>query len=117
LGIVSLFSLYNFQKGDLTEKIKDFLVMRAIGSKMRNLRRIIFLEGVFILISAIIVSIPIGLIINELILFDNVILPSLYVPILLIGIVLGFFILLNFISLIPIVKKIKNFPIREITTF
>ncbi len=117
MAIVSIFSLYNFQKGDLTDKIKDFLVMRAIGSKLKNLRRILFFEGVFILISAIILTLAGGMIINSLFLFDNVILPPLYIPILLAGLILGFFIVLNYISLIPILKKIKTLPIREITTF
>ncbi|TFF97399.1 MAG: ABC transporter permease [Promethearchaeota archaeon] len=110
ISIISLFSIYQFQKGDLTEKLNDFLIMHAIGSKLKNLKRILFFEGLFVIIPAISVSFAGSLIINSLFLFDRsiVVMPSILLPLLIYGIILLGFILLNYLVLIPLMKKIKK---------
>ncbi|TXT55482.1 MAG: membrane protein of unknown function [Promethearchaeota archaeon] len=114
MALVSLLSLYNFQKGDLTDKIKDFRIMRALGSPLKNIRRILFFEGLFILISATLLSFAGGMIVNSLFLFENVILPPLYVPFLLSGIIMVFYIGLNSLTILPIIKKIQQEKFNEL---
>ena len=115
--IVSLFSFYDLQKGDLTEKLKDLMIMRAIGSKIRNIRRILFLEGMLALIPSLISSLAGGMIISSLFLTDRVYLPPLYIPFLLIGILLTLFIALNYVILVPITKNLKKLSFKDITLF
>jgi ABC-type antimicrobial peptide transport system permease subunit len=115
--IVSFFCLYNFQRGDLTDKLKDFLIIRAIGSKIKNLRRILFFEGLFILIGTVLLSFAGGLIINSLFLFENAVLPPLYVPLLLLGGILVGGNLINYISILLVLRKLKKVSISKLTTF
>ncbi|GAI75970.1 unnamed protein product, partial [marine sediment metagenome] len=42
MAVISIFSLYNYQKGSIMEKAKDFLIMKAIGSKNKNIKKILF---------------------------------------------------------------------------
>jgi len=107
-SIISLYSLYHFQKGDLAEQLKDFLIMRSIGSKLLNIGKILFFEAFFILMPAVITSLAGGMIINAVFLFEMVDLPPLYIPFLLNSIILLSFIILNSLILIPILKDIKN---------
>ncbi|GAH55657.1 unnamed protein product, partial [marine sediment metagenome] len=49
ISIIAIFSLYNYQKAGIMEKAKDFLIMRAIGSKTKSIKKILFLESTFVL--------------------------------------------------------------------
>jgi ABC-type antimicrobial peptide transport system permease subunit len=117
ISILSIISLYNYQKAGIMEKAKDFLIMRAIGSKTRSLKRILFLESIFILIPSLVVSLGLGMIINSLFLFSRVYLPPLYIPFIMFLILIVFFIIFNFFSLFPILKKINNFSIKDFTMY
>jgi len=114
MAVISVLSLYNYHKGGIVEKAKDFLIMRAIGSKFRSLRRILFLETLYVLIPSIILSLGIGMILNSIVLFDRVHLPHISIPFIIMGILLGVFLLLNFLGMFPVIKKIKkNFSIKD----
>ncbi|MBY9006933.1 MAG: FtsX-like permease family protein [Candidatus Lokiarchaeota archaeon] len=115
--IISVFSLYDLHKGDLTEKLKDLIIMRAIGSRIRNIRRILFMEGIFTLIPSILSSLAGGMIISSLFLSDRVYLPPLIIPFMLFSFIFILFIVLNYIILIPITKNIKKLSFKDITLF
>ncbi len=117
ISILSILSLYNYQKAGIMEKAKDFLIMRAIGSKTRSLKKILFLESSFILLPSLIVSLGIGMIINSLFLFSRVFLPPLYIPFIFFLVLFTIFIIFNFLSLFPIIKKINNFSIKDFTMY
>ncbi|MFW9988953.1 MAG: FtsX-like permease family protein [Candidatus Odinarchaeota archaeon] len=117
ISIIAILSLYNYQKAGLMEKAKDFLIMRAIGSKTRSLKKILFLESTFILIPSLIFSLAFGMIINSLFLFNRVYLPPLYIPFVLFLVLFGIFIIFNFLSLFPLIKKINNFSVKDFSIY
>ena len=113
MAIISILSLYNYQKAGLVEKAKDFLIMRALGSKKKALKRILFLESLFVIIPSMLLSLALGMIINSVVLFDRAYLPPLYIPFIGIAILFGIMIVFNLLSLIPIMKKIEQFNIKD----
>ncbi|MFX1569474.1 MAG: FtsX-like permease family protein [Promethearchaeota archaeon] len=117
ISILSILSLYNYQKAGIMEKAKDFLIMRAIGSKTSSLKRILFLESIFILLPSLLLSLAIGMIVNSLFLFNRVFLPPLYVPFIVFLILFVIFIIFNFLSTFPIIKKINNFTVKDFTMY
>jgi ABC-type antimicrobial peptide transport system permease subunit len=117
MSFISIFSLYNFQKGGIMEKSKDFLIQRAIGSKFKYIKRILFLEALYVIIPALSLSLGIGMILNEIFLFERVYLPPLYIPFSIFGIILLAFVFFNYLSLFPIMKKVKKFTIKDFEIF
>jgi len=117
ISIVTILSLYNYQKAGIMEKAKDFLIMRAVGSKTRSIKKILFLESLFILLPSLLTSLAIGMIINSLFLFNRVYLPPLYIPFMVFMILFVIFIIFNFLSLFPIIKKINNFSIKDFNMY
>ncbi|MHA1373141.1 MAG: FtsX-like permease family protein [Promethearchaeota archaeon] len=113
LLVISLLSLYNYQKSGIMGKAKDFLIMRAIGSSYKSIKRILFLEMFYVIIPSLFFSLGIGMILNALVLFDRVTLPPVSVPFILIGILIGLFLLFNYLSLYSLMKKIKKFSIKD----
>jgi ABC-type antimicrobial peptide transport system permease subunit len=113
LGIISILSLYNYQKSGILDKAKDFLIMRAIGSKYRNLKRIMFFETLYIIVPALFLSLGIGMILNSFVIFERVELPHISIPFLLTGVMLVIYLIINYLSLIPLIKKIKKFSIKD----
>ncbi|MHA1150895.1 MAG: FtsX-like permease family protein [Promethearchaeota archaeon] len=113
LTVISVISLYNYQKAGLIEKAKDFLIMRAIGSKNKSIKRILFLETFFIIVPAISIALSISMILNSIVLFDRVYLPPLFVPFMVAGSLFGAILILNYLSLIPIMKKINSFNVKD----
>lgn len=117
ISIIAIFSLYNYQKAGIMEKAKDFLIMRAIGSKTKSIKKILFLESTFVLMPSLLLSLAIGMIINSLFLFDRVYLPPLYIPFVLFLFLFLIFIIFNFLSLFPLLKKINNFSIKDFSMY
>ncbi len=113
MAIISILALYNYQKGNIIEKAKDFLIMRAIGAKYKSIKKILFLEAFYMIIPSVLLSMGIGMIINSLVLFDRVYLPSISLPINIIGLLFIAFLAFNYISLFPILSKIKKFTIKD----
>ena len=113
IAILAFLSLYNYQKSGVMEKARDFLIMRAIGSKNKSLKRILFLESLFIIIPSLLISLGIGMILNSSVLFARVSLPPVFIPITLFGVLLAIFIFFNYLSLLPIMKKINRFSIKD----
>jgi ABC-type antimicrobial peptide transport system permease subunit len=113
MAIISVFALYNYQKGNILEKAKDFLIMRAVGAKYKSIKKILFLEAFYMIIPSLLLSMGIGMIINSLVLFDRVYLPNLSLPIIIIGLLFIAFLAFNYISLFPILSKIKKFTIKD----
>jgi ABC-type antimicrobial peptide transport system permease subunit len=113
MSAVSIISLYNYQKGGIMEKVKDFLVMRAIGSKAKSIMKILYLEALYIIIPSLGLSLGVGMILNSIILFDRVFLPNIIIPILYIVFLLFIFGIFNFLSLFPIMKKLNKFTVKD----
>lgn len=111
--IISIISLYNYQKGGIMDKAKDFLIMRAIGTKYKFIKRIMFFETLYIIIPSLSLSLGIGMILNSLILLQRAYLPHISIPFTIIGIFLLIFLFFNYLSLFPILKKIKKFAIKD----
>jgi len=110
---ISILSLYNYQKAGLYEKVKDFLIMRAIGSKKKLIKRILFLESLFMIIPSIFLSLGLGMIINSVFLIDRAYLPPLYIPLIGIALLFGIMVVFIYISILPIIKKIDKFTIKD----
>ncbi|HDZ18424.1 MAG TPA: ABC transporter permease [archaeon] len=110
---LAILSLFNYQKVGIIEKSKDFLIMRAIGSKISSIRKILFTESVFIILPSLLLSFGIGMILSTNLLLSRAYLPPLIVPLIFFIIILGIFMIFNFLSLIPIVKKINYFNIKD----
>ena len=117
MAVVGIVSLYNYQKGGIIEKSKDFLIMRAIGTKNKSLKRILFIENLFVIIPSLLFSMGFGMLINSVILFDRVTLPPLYIPLMIISILFGILIIFNLLSLVPIMRKIKTFTIKDFEVY
>jgi len=113
MAIISILSLYNYQKGSIMEKAKDFLIMKAVGSKNKNIKKILFLEALYVIIPSLFLSLGIGMILNSLVLFQRVSLPNIITPFIIIGILFVAFLTFNYLSLYPIIKKIKKFTIKD----
>jgi ABC-type antimicrobial peptide transport system permease subunit len=113
MSAVAIISLYNYQKGGIMEKVKDFLVMRAIGSKAKAIRKILFLEAIYALIPSLGLSLGIGMILNSTFLIERVYLPNIIIPFIYIGFLLLVFSFFNLLSLYPIMKKLKKFTVKD----
>ena len=113
MSAVAIISLYNYQKGGIMEKVKDFLVMRAIGSKARAIRKILFLEALYAIIPSLGLSLGVGMILNSTFLIERVYLPNIIIPFIYIGFLLLMFTSFNLLSLYPIMKKLKKFTVKD----
>jgi len=113
MAIISILSLYNYQKGSILEKAKDFLIMKAVGSKSKNIKKILFLEALYVIIPSLFLSLGIGMILNSLFLFQRVSLPHISTPFVIIGLLFVAFLTFNYLSLFPILSKIKKFTIKD----
>ena len=113
LAVVGIISLYYYQRGGIIEQSKDLLIMRSIGAKKKSIRRMLNFEGLYIIIPSSALSLSMGMIINSLFMLDRSYLPPLHVPLLILSILLIASILFNYLSLIPITKKINDFSIND----
>jgi len=113
MAVISIMSLYNYQKGNVLEKAKDFLIMRAVGSQYKSIKRILFLEAVYIIIPSLLLSLGIGMVLNSVILLNRAYLPHISIPFIISGILLVAFLIFNYLSLFPILRKIKKFTIKD----
>ena len=113
MSIISIISLYNYQKGSVLEKAKDFLIMRAVGSQYKSIKRILFLEALYILIPSLLLSLGIGMILNSTILLYRAYLPHISIPFIISGILFVAFLIFNYLSLFPILGRIKKFSIKD----
>jgi len=114
---ISCLSLYNYQKVALHEKIKDFIIMKAIGARSKSLKRILFIENTFIIIISSAYSLGISLVINIIFLFERVSLPPLYIPLIIFCGYFFIFLIINSLSLIPLNKKIRQFSIKDFEVY
>ena len=113
MAIISIFALYNYQKGTILEKAKDFLIMRAVGAKYKSIKKILFLEAFYMIVPSLFLSMGLGMIINSLLLFDRVYLPHISLPFIIIGVLFIALLSFNYVSLFPILSKIKKFTIKD----
>jgi ABC-type antimicrobial peptide transport system permease subunit len=113
MAIISVITLYNYQKGNILEKAKDFLIMKAIGSKYKSIKRILFLEAIYILIPSLLLSLGIGMILNSTVLLNRAYLPHISIPFIIGGILFVAFLIFNYLSLFPILRRIKKFTIKD----
>ena len=117
VSIIGILSLYNYQKSSIMYKARDFLIMRAIGSNNTSLKKILFLESIYVIVPSLLLSLGIGMILNSIVLFARVHLPPLHIPFIIFMVLLGIFTLFNFLSLIPIMKKINKFSIKDFNIY
>jgi ABC-type antimicrobial peptide transport system permease subunit len=117
ISTIAILSLYNYQKSGILEKAQDFLIMRAIGSKTRSLKKILFFESIFVIFPSLLLSLGIGMIVNSLFLFEQVYLPPLYIPFLFFVVLTLIFMVFNFLSLFPIIKKVNKFSIKDFSLY
>jgi len=117
IAILAVLSIYNYQKGGIIEKARDFLIMRAVGAKNKSLKRILFFESLFVMAPSLLISLSIGMILNSIIIFGRVYLPPLYIPLAVFSVITFIFIALNFLSLIPIMRKINKFSIKDFDVY
>jgi ABC-type antimicrobial peptide transport system permease subunit len=117
IAVLAVLSLYNYQKGGIIEKARDFLIMRAIGAKNKSLKRILFFESLFVIVPSLLISLSIGMILNSIIIFGRVYLPPIYIPFTIFIIIFLILLLFNFLSLIPIMKKINRFSIKDFDVY
>jgi len=113
MAIISVVSLYNYQKGNILEKAKDFLIMRAVGSKYKSIKRILFLEALYILIPSLILSLGVGMILNSTVLLNRAYLPHISIPFIIGGVLFVALLIFNYLSLFPILRRIKKFTIKD----
>ena len=113
MAVISIMSLYNYQKDNILEKAKDFLIMRAVGSQYKSIKRILFLEAVYIIIPSLLLSLGIGMVLNSAILLNRAYLPHISIPFIIGGILFVAFLIFNYLSLFPILRKIKKFTIKD----
>jgi ABC-type antimicrobial peptide transport system permease subunit len=113
MAIISIFIFYNYQKGNILEKAKDFLIMRAVGSKYKSIKKILFLEAFYMTVPSLLLSMGIGMVVNTLVLFERVYLPNISLPFIIIGLLFIAFLSFNYLSLFPILSKIKKFSIKD----
>jgi len=113
MAVISIMSLYNYQKGNVLEKAKDFLIMRAVGSQYKSIKRILFLEAVYIIIPSLLLGLGIGMVLNSVILLNRAYLPHISIPFIIGGILFVAFLIFNYLSLFPILRKIKKFTIKD----
>ena len=113
MALISIVSLYNYQIGNILEKAKDFLIMRAVGSQYKSIKRILFLEAFYIIIPSLLLSLGIGMILNSTILLNRAYLPNISTPFVIICILFVAFLIFNYLSLFPILGRIKKFTIKD----
>ena len=113
MAMISILALYNYQKGNILEKAKDFLIMRAVGAKYKSIKKILFLEAFYMIVPSLFLSMGLGMIINSLVLFDRVYLPHISLPFIIIGFLFIALLSFNYVSLFPILSKIKKFTIKD----
>jgi ABC-type lipoprotein release transport system permease subunit len=113
MAVISILSLYNYQKGSIIDKAKDFLIMKAVGSKYKNIKKILFLEALYVIIPSLFLSLGIGMILNSLVLFQRVSLPHISIPFIISGLLFVAFLTFNYLSLFPILRKVKKFSIKD----
>ncbi|MFX1316837.1 MAG: FtsX-like permease family protein [Promethearchaeota archaeon] len=117
IAFIAILTLFYYQRGGILEKAKDFLIMRAIGSKSKYLKRILFMESLLAIIPAILLSLGLGMIFNALFLFERAYLPPLYLPFIIFSLLTISFMFFNYLSLIPIMKKINSFSIKDFNVY
>lgn len=114
---IGILSLYNYQKAGIMEKAKDLIIMKAVGAKNSSIRKILFLEALFIIVPSLMLCAGLSMIFNSLFLIDKVYLPSLVVPFLLMLVIFLTLLLSNYLSLSPIIKRINQYTIKDFEMF
>ncbi|MHA1804312.1 MAG: FtsX-like permease family protein [Promethearchaeota archaeon] len=74
-------SIYNYQRGALQGNLKDFILIKMLGAKMKTLKQILFLESFYAFFPALILGLSLSMIATPLFLHDRAYLPGLIFPI------------------------------------
>ncbi|MHA1725689.1 MAG: FtsX-like permease family protein [Promethearchaeota archaeon] len=74
-------SIYNYQRGALQGNLKDFILIKMLGAKMKTLKQILFLESFYTFFPALILGLSLSMIASALFLHDRAYLPDLIFPI------------------------------------
>ncbi len=106
--IVIIASLFFYQTGNFHERAPDYVIIKGMGGTSKLIKKIIFYEDIDILGIATIIALGVNLIFNGMLLYQDAILPPLWLILLLwIGISL-IIILLVRISIIFLYRELKR---------
>jgi ABC-type antimicrobial peptide transport system permease subunit len=114
---VILSTFYHYQKAGISKKIKDFLIMRAIGNKRGGLKKILFLESFYAIVPSSLLSLAVGMILTRLFLLVRAQTPPLIIPFTILSIIILGFLLISYLSIIPILKKLDKQSICDLAVF
>ncbi len=112
--LVAVLSLVNYQKAGLLEKAKDFIIMKAMGAQNNLIKKILNIEGIFIIIPAILYGFILALFLNVVIIFQDIPLVSPTLPLILIPIIFIILLIINYNSVNMIMKKVRAFNIIDL---
>jgi ABC-type antimicrobial peptide transport system permease subunit len=111
---VTVFSLINYQKAGLLANAKDFIIMKAVGAQNNLIKRILNIEGIFIIFPAILYGFILGLFLNVFIIFQDIPLASPTLPLILIPILFTILTTINYNSVNMIMKKVRALNIKDL---
>jgi ABC-type antimicrobial peptide transport system permease subunit len=114
---VILSTFYHYQKAGINKKIKDFLIMRAIGNKRGGLKKILFLESFYAIFPSSLLSLAVGMILTRLFLLERAQTPPLIIPFTILSLIILGFLLISYLSIIPILKKLDKQSICDLAVF
>ncbi len=106
--IVIIASLFFYQTGNFQERAPDFAIIKVMGGTSKLIKNIIFYEDLAILGIAALISIGVSLIFNGRMLYQDAILPPLWIILLLWLVISLLIVLLVRISIIFLYKELKR---------
>jgi ABC-type lipoprotein release transport system permease subunit len=106
--LIIIISLFFYQTGNFQERAPDFAIIRGIGGSNKFIKRMIFLEDTAIILIASSISIGVNLVFNGSLLYQDAILPPLWVIFLIWLGITGLIIGLVRLSLILLQKELRN---------
>lgn len=108
IGLVIIFSLYQFQKENIEDDQKDLFIFKSLGTDSSILHRMWMYEQWLTIIVGSVIGFAINLIIILFFLMDRSILPDIIVPFGYLGLFIGIFFICAYISTKILTKKYFN---------
>ncbi|MHA1730332.1 MAG: ABC transporter permease [Promethearchaeota archaeon] len=100
LILIGSYSIYEYQKASLETKMRDFAIMKALGASRGRVLRILFIEGLFIVLPSVFLALGVSMLFTQFFLITDATLPSIAVPLGLFGVVALSLLLLDTFALI-----------------
>ncbi len=106
--ILSALSIYSYLKGGVYEKVRDFAVMRAIGTKSNLIKKILLFESLFLILPSLLVSLIASMMLNSLFLIERASLPPVIIPFVLFIVIFIFYFTFIIIAISILTNKINK---------